>query len=393
MPWKEIDAMESKLRFALEYERGEFSMAELCRQAGISRPTGYAVLRRFAESGIEGLAQLSRAPLRHPNQTLAEIEDRILQLRREHATWGPKKLHAYLQRKYPRTEWPAISTMGELVARAGLTVPRKKRRRVPPYSDPFVSVFGPNQTWCIDFKGWFKAGDGERIDPFTITDAHSRYLLRCQAVNKGNTEQVCGVLSAGFREYGMPLAIRSDNGAPFASRAIAGLSRVAVYLMKLGIVPERIEAGHPEQNGRHERMHRTLKAETASPPAPDRRSQQKAFDRFRREYNQERPHEALQQRTPAECYAASPRRYPERVPEPEYDSRFQVRRVQAHGEFCWKHHPVFLSETLAGEAVGLEPLDNRYYQIYFAKFPVGRFDSHSRQVEPLKKTIVEPTAS
>jgi len=212
-------------------------------------------------------------------------------------------------------------------------------------------------------------------------------------VDKTNTEHVRGVLEAGFREYGMPLAIRSDNGAPFASRAIAGLSRLAVYLMKLDIVPERIEPGHPEQNGRHERMHRTLKAETASPPAANRRAQQKVFDRFREEYNQERPHEALDQRTPASCYCLSPRAYPARLPQPEYDSALLVRRVQTQGRFSWKHEYVFVSETLSGEAIGLEAIDERYYRVYFGRFPIGSFDSHRRKLEPLSEAAARETGS
>ena len=393
MPWKASGVVEERMRFVMEYQSGRWTMSELCRAYGVSRPTGYALLERFQREGPAGLEDHSRAPWRHPNQTLAKIEEQILQLRRKRPSWGPKKLQVYLRQKRPRTLWPSQSTMGELLSREGLTVPRRKRRKAPPYTEPFVNIDGPNQTWCIDFKGWFPTGDGERIDPFTATDAYSRYLLRCQAVDKANTEQVRAVLEAGFREYGMPVAIRSDNGAPFASRAIAGLSRLSVYLMKLGIVPERIAPGHPEQNGRHERMHRTLKAEAANPPAANRRAQQKLFDRFRQQYNEQRPHEALEQRTPASCYCASPRQYPARVPQPEYDSGLLLRRVQKHGEFGWKHQHVFLSETLAGEAVGLEPIDERYYRIYFAKFPIGRFDSHQRQVEPLAKPTAKPNGS
>jgi len=217
----------------------------------------------------------------------------------------------------------------------------------------------------------------------TISDACSRYLLRCQAVERTNTEQVQGIFEATFREYGLPWRMRSDNGAPFASRAIAGISRLGVYLMKLGIVPERIEPGHPEQNGRHERMHRTLEEETAQPPAANRRAQQKSFKTFRWEYNEERPHEALGQKTPASCYQPSARTYPARIREPEYPSAMQVRRVGSRGGFSWKHESVFLSETLMGERVGLEPIDERYFTIYFAEFPLGRFDSYQLQVNPL----------
>ncbi len=394
MPWKVSGVVEQRMRFVLDHNSELWTMAELCRRYGISRETGYKWVDRFEQERVEGLLDRSRAPARHPNQMSTATEERIVELRRQHTTWGARKLRAYLERKQPQSAWPAASTIGELLHREGLTVPRRQRRRAPPYTEPFVASDGPNQVWCADFKGWFRTGNGQRIDPLTMTDACSRYLLRCQAVERTDTEQVKAIFEAAFREYGMPVAMRSDNGAPFASRAIAGLSGLAVYLMKLGIVPERIAPGHPEQNGRHERMHRTLQAETANPPAANRRAQQRAFDRFRHEYNQERPHEALDQQTPAACYQPSEREYPAQVPEPEYPNSMRVRRVQKHGEFNWKHQRVFLTETLAGEAVGLEPVDDRYYMIYFAEFPIAGFDSHGLQVRPIsdKKGLYEDGA-
>ena len=248
--------------------------------------------------------------------------------------------------------------------------------KTEPYSRPLAAATEPNRIWCADFKGWFRTGDGTRIDPLTITDACSRYLLRCQAVEKTDTARVQAIFEAAFRESGMPLAIRTDNGAPFASRAIAGLSRLAVWWMKLGIVPERIQAGHPEQNGQHERMHRTLGEATASPPQRNARAQQRAFDDFRYVFNEERPHQALGMRTPSSCYEPSPRPYPARVPEPEYGSALRVRKVRARGAFTWKHEDVFLSEVLEGERIGLLPIDERYYRVYFAAFPLARFDSY-----------------
>ena len=266
--------------------------------------------------------------------------------------WGPRKLKRILERDEPGRVWPAASTMGTLLAREGLVVGRKKRRRTAPYREPLAHADGANRVWCGDFKGWFRTGDGERIDPLTISDAYSRYLLRCQAVEKTDTARVQAIFEAAFREYGLPQAIRTDNGAPFASRALAGLSRLAVWWMKLGIVPERIEAGHPEQNGRHERMHRTLKQETAQPPAANRREQQRALDRFRKEYNQVRPHEALGMRTPGAVYQSSPRRFPARVPEPEYPESMLVRTIGHKGQIRWKKQEVFVSEVLWGEQSG-----------------------------------------
>jgi|SRR5215472_1705736 len=387
MPWKESSVLDQRLEFVLEYNRNLVTMAELCREHEISRQTGYKWVERHQQEGRRGLEDLSRAPQRHPNQISAKIAERILDLRREHPLWGPRKLQAYLCQRYSRTVWPAASTIGELLHRQGLTIPRRLRRKTPPYTQPFASADQPNRVWCADFKGWFRTGDGKRIDPLTLSDACSRYLLRCQVVEKTNTEQLLGIYEAAFREYGLPGTIRNDNGAPFASRAIAGISRLSLYLMKLGIVPERIEPGHPEQNGRHERMHRTLKAETANPPAANGRAQQRCFDRFRREYNEERPHEALQQRTPSSCYTASTRPYPARVKEPEYGNGMHVRGVGKRGAFKWKNQRVFISETLSGESIGLEPIDDRYFKVYFAVFPLARFDSYKLQVDGLPASL------
>lgn len=381
--------MEERARFVLEFERGLWTMTELCQVYGIARETGYYWLRRYQQGGLEALRDRSRGPERHPNQTPEWIERAVLELRREHMSWGPRKLKRVLEREAPQRSWPAASTIGALLAREGLVVKRKKRRRAPPYSEPFALAEEPNRVWCADFKGWFQTQDGERVDPLTISDAYSRYLLRCQSVKTTRCEQVQAIFEAAFRECGLPQAIRTDNGAPFASRAVAGLSRLAVWWMKLGIVPERIAAGHPEQNGRHERMHRTLKQETAVPPAANRRAQQRAFDRFRREYNEERPHEALKMQTPASVYRPSERAYPAQVPEPEYGSAMQVRRVGLRGVFSWKHEHVFVSETLIGESIGFLPLDDRIYRVYFAAFPIAQFDSHTRVILPLPKRAVE----
>jgi len=377
MPWKVSGVVEKRKQFVAEYESEQWTMTELCRRYGITRPTGYAVLQRYAERGEAGLEEGSRAARWHPNQTAAEIEEQVLELRREHMRWGPRTLKARLQRLHPEVSWPAASTIGSLLEREGLTRHRPKRRKVAPYTEPLAAATAPNRVWCADFKGWFRTQDGERIDPLTISDAHSRYLLRCQAVEATDTARVQAIFEAVFRECGMPEAIRSDNGPPFASRAIAGLSRLAVWWMKLGIVPERIEAGHPEQNGRHERMHRTLKQDLR--PAEDWRAQQRELDRFRRDYNQVRPHEALGMQTPASVYEPSPRAYPRQVPEIEYPDTMLVRTIQSHGHFRWKKHDVFLSEVLWGERVGLLPFDDGCYSVYFAHVPVALFEERTRK--------------
>ena len=369
--------MDEKLRFVFEYERDEQTMAELCACFGICRDTGYVWLRRYRQHGVAGLLELNRAAKRHPNQTCAQVEQAVVALRQAHMRWGPRKLKRILERDEPWRGWPAASTMGEIVKRAGLVVARKKRRRTEPYTDPLAHAVESNRVWCADFKGWFRSGDGTRIDPLTITDACSRYLLRCQAVEKTDTERVRAIFEAAFREYGLPCAIRTDNGAPFASSAAGGLSRLAVWWIKLGIVPERIEAGHPEQNGRHERMHGTLKQDLR--PAQDWRGQQRELDRFRYDYNEVRPHEALGMQTPASVYEPSPRPYPERLPEVEYPDTMPVRTVKSHGHFRWKKHDVFLSEVLWGERVGLLPFDDGCYTVYFAHVPVALFEERTRK--------------
>ncbi len=376
--------MEEKLRFVFEYERDEHTMRELCHRYGIARETGYVWLRRYRAYGVGGLVEVNRAPQRHPNQTPGEIEEAVLELRQAHMTWGPRKLKRILERDQPGRAWPARSTMGAMVKRAGLVVARRKRRRTEPYSEPLAHAVESNRVWCADFKGWFRTGDGARIDPLTISDAFSRYLLRSQAVEKTDSERVRAIFEAAFREHGLPEAIRTDNGAPFASAALGGLSRLAVWWIKLGIVPERIAAGHPEQNGRHERMHRTLKQELR--PAEDRRAQQRELDRFRQQYNQVRPHEALGMQTPASVYRPSPRPYPARVPEVQYPDTMIVRTIRSHGHFRWNQQDVFLSEVLWGEPVGLLPVEDETYTVHFAHLPLARFDGRTCKLSPLPKS-------
>jgi len=365
--------MDEKLRFVFEYERDEQAMTELCARFEISRETGYVWLRRYRQYGISGLMELNRAPRSHPNQIGELIERAVLELREAHMRWGPRKLKRILERDQPGRPWPATSTIGEIVKRAGLVVPRKKRRRTEPYAEPLAHANQSNRVWCADFKGWFKSGDGARVDPLTVTDAWSRYLLRCQAVEKTGTERVRAIFEAAFREYGLPQAIRTDNGAPFASAAVGGLSRLAVWWIKLGIAHERIQAGHPEQNGRHERMHRTLKLEVKA--ADNWRAQQRELDRFRHDFNQVRPHEALDMQTPASVYEPSPRPYPAREPEVEYPDTMEVRTVKAHGCFRWKKKDTFLTEVLWGEPIGLLPVGNNLFNIYFAHLPLAGFDA------------------
>jgi transposase InsO family protein len=362
-------------------------MAELCRSFGISRQTGYELVAQYQAQGVDGLKPHSRAPLHHPNAVSEAVCAAVLRAKGVHPSWGPKKLRPLADEPEGiRLQWPVASTRGAILARAGLTVPRRPPRpHAPARTQPFGQVTGANDTWCADFKGWFRTGDGLRCDPLTISDAHSRMLLRCQALHHGiETRYVRPVFEAAFREYGLPLRLRTDNGAPFASVGAGGLSELAVWWIKLGVVPERITPGQPSQNGRHERIHRTLKAATAQPPAPTMRAQQQRFDVFRAEYNHERPHEALQQQPPSSWYALSPRTYPRRLEEPTYAEADQVRRVRHTGEIRWSSGTVYISRVLIGEPVGIyEAADG--WLVRYGPIELGLLDpanSRLRQPKP-----------
>lgn len=366
--------MKERIRFISEWEEGHWSMTELCRRAGVERKTGYKWLKRYQQGGWEALQDQSRAPRHHPNQVIPEVEEEIVQARQSYPHWGPRKLKVWLEREVPEVEWPAASTIGAILGRHGLTVRRKPRKKAPPMSQPLAHAVQPNDVWCTDFKGWFRCGDGARCDPLTISDACSRYLLRCQAVAAANELYVRPLFEATFRENGLPGAIRNDNGAPFASVGIGGLSPLAVWFIKLGIRPERIEPGQPQQNGRHERMHLTLKQETAQPPAANLRAQQRAFDQFRQVYNHERPHEALAWQTPADRYHVSARTYPGRLAEVAYPPEYEVRRVGACGTFRWRSEKVFVGRALSGEPIGLEPVDDGQWRVWFSFHELALFD-------------------
>ena len=336
MPWKESSAESEQRSFIEAWRRGEETVSGLCLRYGISRKTGYKRIRRYQEWGWAGLGDRSRAPHSHPNRTSVEIASRLIEVKGRHPMWGPKKLVAWLSLKGPELSWPAASTAGGILDRAGLVKRRRRRRATSRWSEAFAEAKHPNDVWCMDFKGWIRTADGVRIDPLTVEDASSRYLLVCRGLDRPVGSEVQRVLRRSLREYGLPRRVRTDNGSPFASVGLGGLSRLGVWWVKLGIVPERIEPGHPEQNGRLERLHRTLKTETASPPGRNRRSQQRAFDEFRVSYNEERPHEALGQKPPATRYQPSAREYPNRVKSPDYGSEVTIRRVRTNGQIKWK---------------------------------------------------------
>lgn len=374
MGWRETCAVDERMRFVLRVETQEESFAASCRRFGVSRRVGYKWLARYRSAGVAGLCDRSRAPQDHPQAVAEEIAERCVAVRREHPTWGPVKVRAWLERKDPAVRWPASSTIGALFDREGLTVRRRLRRRCAPSSAPFASCDAANEVWCIDFKGWFLTGDGTHCEPLTLSDAHSRYLLRCQVLGRNDAAHVWPVLDAAFREYGLPLALRSDNGPPFASTGAGGLSRLSVKVLKAGVRPERIAPGKPQQNGRLERLHLTLLKDTADPPARSLRAQLDRFRAFQRTYNEERPHAALDNATPAERYAPSPRRWDGVLREPGYPPEAAVRRVRQNGEIKWRGASVYVHEALAGEPVGLNEDEAGSWTVAYGPVALGVID-------------------
>jgi putative transposase len=378
MPWKATSVMDAKLQFVGDCLSAEEPMTVVCERYGISRQTGYLWKHRFALEGAKGLEERSRAPHHHGRATPAELVVALIEARKRKPYWGPRKLLAMLSKDHPDWPWPAASTVADIVRREGLSEPRRRRRRALTVDQPFHAVAAANDAWCIDFKGWFRCGDGTRCDPLTVSDAASRYLLGVEIVEPV-TEAVERVTDRLFREHGVPLRMRSDNGPPFASHGAGGLTRLSARWVKMGIGLERIYPGKPQQNGRHERMHRTLKAETCDPPAPTPAGQQRQFDAFREEYNFERPHEALGQRPPGAFYTASPRPFCERLEDPSYEPHEQVRRVRTSGEIRWRGGLVFISEALTGEAVAISQRDDGHWLIRFADVPLVLIDRYSEK--------------
>jgi putative transposase len=366
--------MKERQRLVQAYVTGRYTLTELAADFGVSRKTAHKWVQRFAECGPAGLADRPHAAHSHPNATPEAVVAAIIREKQAHPTWGPLKLLPTADDS-ARVEaaWPAPSTRGAILTRAGLTQRRRRRRRVPPSSQPFSACERPNAVWCADFKGWFRTADGQRCDPLTISDAYSRMLLCCQGLARPDYAHVRPAFEAVFREYGLPDAIRTDNGPPFASVAAGGLSPLAVWWVKLGIQPQRIAPGHPEQNGRHERMHRTLKQDCCRPPAATLIAQQRRFDAFGHSFNRERPHQAIGLQPPAALYRPSPRPYPPRLQDPVYPAAAAMRRVRSNGEIRWRGKLLFLSEALVSEAVAIsETLAG--YEVHFGPIMLGKLD-------------------
>ena len=373
--------MDQRVAFIADWLRDEWKMSELAERYGISRKTGYKWLERYEDDPEHGLAERSRAPKAHGRAMDAEVRAVIVALRRQHPRWGPKKLRAILADREPKRLWPAASTIGDLLRREGLSEPRRRSRHVVPLTQPLAAAQTPNDVWTADFKGWFRTADGTRCDPLTIADACSRFVLCCRIVAPSE-QGVRPWFERAFQTYGLPVALRTDNGSPFATTGAGRLSHLAVWWLKLGIQLDRIDPGHPEQNGRHERFHLTLQQETTTPPASTPGRQQARFDRMRREFNTVRPHEALGQQPPARVYVPSPRVYPARLDDPWYDATHQVRRVRDRGQIKWRGEQVFISEAVRGEAVGLAETERGDWIVRFAHVELGRIDRQTGRFTP-----------
>jgi putative transposase len=377
MPWRTATIMDDRARFVLEAELSDLSFAELCRRHHISRPTGYKWLKRFRVDGMPGLTDRAHRALSCPHATPPAVVDRILALR-ERRGWGARKLARVVETEFGHR--PAPDTVHRILQRHGLVVTRKPKRRRTHPGPPDSSMDRPNAVWTADFKGQFRTLDGELCYPLTIQDGYSRFILEIHGQKRIASEAVRRRFTRVFREYGIPDRIRTDNGQPFASHALGRLCQLSVWWIQLGIRPEQIEPGKPQQNGRHERMHRTLKAITARPPRRNMRIQQRCFDDFRRVFNDERPHEALGLETPASLYESSNRPFPERLAGPEYPDHFEVRRVSQIGSMRWRNQWVCVSHLLGGEYVGLEEVGDGVWATFYGPVQLGWLDERDFRI-------------
>lgn len=371
MAWGVVNVVVKREEFSRLVIENELTMAEACRQFEISRPTGYKWIKRYLDEGKTGLENRSKAPINQPRKVDIDREQIILKARFKKPSWGPKKIRAMLVEKYPEIDWPSKTTIGSILHRNGLVPERTYRRRVPGKTVPLSDQFQPNDTWAADFKGWFSVGDGRKCEPFTLSDGATRFILKCQSVDVKDVEHIWAILETAFREYGLPLFLRTDNGPPFATCGAGRMSLLSVRLVKAGVIPEWIEPGKPQQNGRHERMHRTLKLETASPPAETLEEQIGRFRDFVRSYNFERPHEAIGLICPGSIYRVSERRWTGKLKEPEYPSDFLIRKVKSCGKLSWKCEDLYIGRTLSGEPLGMKEQEDGTYTVYYGPIILG----------------------
>jgi putative transposase len=381
MPWSETTPMHQKTQFIADYLREIYTFSELCERYRISRKTGYKWIKRFIEEGPPGLKERRRSPRCIPHRTDQKVIDALLELRHRHPSWGAKKLLVKLQQRKPNWILPARSTVYDLLRPYGVIKKQRRRRSVGHPGKPQRQALAPNDIWCADFKGQFRLGNGQYCYPLTVTDQYSRFLLVCQALPSTALDGAKPVFNRIFREFGLPRFIRSDNGTPFAANSLARLSTLSAWWVQLGVLPDLIEPGKPQQNGRHERMHRTLKDETTRPAANTFQGQQRKFNAFVREFNDERPHEALDMRTPASQYTPSSRPLPSTITPFEYPDHFEVRYVSANGGMRWNHRWVNVSQTCRGQHIGLEEIDHQLWDVHYGPIKLGRFHEHSMKIE------------
>ena len=385
MPWNSVSPTNEKIAFVGDYLEGYFSFSELCARFRVSRQTGYELIEKYLTNGSDCVNQQSRRPHFCPHKTPTGTEEALVTIRQNHPTWGAKKLADIFRRGHPKMEIPARSTICDIIKRNGLVAKKRRRPVLCHPGRPVNEPTRPNALWAADYKGEFKTQDGIYCYPLTVTDGYSRYILSCKGLLRACYPETKKEFTRLFKTYGLPDRIRTDNGAPFASIAIGRVSRLSIWWVRLGIIPELIEPGMPQQNGKHERMHKTLKAETTHPPSNDIHKQQHRFNSFVKEFNNERPHEALNMKFPSEIYRPSLREMPNKLPPLEYPGHFQIRRVSLNGGIRWKHHWVKVSQRLGEEYIGIEEIDNGIHEVYFGPIYLGRFYEETYQIVPRKK--------
>jgi len=377
MPWKDVRPMDEKILFIADYLRQVDSFSRLCERFGVSRKTGYKWIERYGQGGAEALEERSRQRHTQATQTPYAVQQAVLQLREHRDTPGPKKIQAMLTRTHAQEEIPSTTTIYNILKRAGKIEARQRVRKVPAQPGPLRCAAMPNELWSADYKGQFKTADGHWCYPLTVMDHASRYLLGCHGLEGTQHEPTQRVFERLFRQYGLPQRIRTDNGVPFASVGMGGLSRLSIWWIRLGICPERIAPGKPQQNGRHERMHRTLKRTLGQPPAANLAQQQRQLDAFREYYNEQRPHEGLDLKSPQGCYSPSAKPFPSRLPELEYPSYFHLSKVHGSGVVYWGGLAIYIGNLFCGEYVGIEATGDGIWDLYFGPVRLGRFDERN----------------
>jgi putative transposase len=373
MPWKGATVEDMRYQFILSVERDQDSISKICDAFGISRKTGHKWLKRYQEGGKTQLLDRSRRPLARPGDTSPELEAMIIQVRLRHPFWGAKKIRKVLMNEHPSILWPSPTTVWKILNRNGYTNKRRKRSRLAQTS-PIEDCNFPNDVWSSDFKGWWLTKDGKTCEPLTIFDGYSRFLFCCKHVRRKNYDYVWNLLQEVFQEYGMPKRFRTDNGSPFATTSLGRLSRLAVKLIRLGVVPEWIAPGKPQENGRHERMHRSLKLEAGTPPKETLAIQESRLDRFKYEYNEIRPHEALEMLTPREVYTPSLIKWTGEEDDPQYSEEYEVRCVDKKGFVHWRGMRFFSSEVLKRETIGIKQSKGDLFEVRYGSILLGYID-------------------